>query len=254
MDCNETLLHKALKARFAWSTGGETEVDVRVDGKTYRIDVLDRAAGDAYEIQLGHFGKTFYPKIRALTSRYNVIIVHPVPVIQHVTTWDHGAATSRVVHKRQDVYSIFEHLVSFKVPDVIGNLKVNVLLIEERVAQRFAGFRGKRPRHEVLERDLIRIVDTWLSSSPEDFVSMLPRGLPDEFTNNDVAAALDIKGGRTRKQRIAACMTYSLCQLGLATQVGKQGNAHVFSIETSPPPIMAPGRGVIKDLVLSSRV
>jgi hypothetical protein len=234
MDGNQTRLHQALKELHARATGGETEVDVRVGGKKYRIDVLDRVTSDAYEIQLEQFGKAFYPKIQALSSQYNVIIIHPVPVVQHVTTWEHGLASQHVVHKRQDFHSIFERLVSFRAPDIIGKIQVRVLLVEERVTRRHAGFRGKRPCYEVLERDLVRIVGERTFSSPGKFLAMLPSGLPGEFTNNDVATLLDIKGGMTRKKKIAGCMTYSFCQLGLARRAGKQGNAHVFSIVDRP--------------------
>jgi hypothetical protein len=235
MDGNQTLLHQALKELHARATGGETEVDVRVGGKKYRIDVLNYVAGDAYEIQLEQFGKAFYPKIQALSSHYNVIIVHPVPVVQHVTTWERGLASQHVIRKRQDFHSIFERLVSFRAPDVIDKIQIRVLLVEEHVTRRPAGFRGKRPCYEVLDRDLVRIVGDRTFSIPGELLAMLPPGLPGEFTNNDVTALLDIKGGMARKKRIAACMTYSFCQLGLARRVGNRGNAHVFSIVDRSP-------------------
>nr|MDO8111401.1 hypothetical protein [Candidatus Sigynarchaeota archaeon] len=234
MDGNQTRLHQTLKELYASATGGETEVNVRVGDKKYRIDVLDQVAGNAYEIQIKQFGKAFYPKIQALSSLYNVIIIHPVPVVQHVTTWEHGLASQHVVRKRQDFYSIFERLVSFRAPDVIGKIQVRVLLVEERVTRQLAGFHGRRPYYEVLDRDLVRVVGERTYSGSRKFLAMLPSGLPCEFTNNDVAAMLDIKGGRARKKKIAGCMTYSFCQLGLARRTGKRGNAHVFSIVESP--------------------
>jgi hypothetical protein len=86
----------------------------------------------------------------------------------------------------------------------------------------------------VLDRDLVRIVGDRTFSGRDKFLAMLPSGLPSQFTNNDVAALLDIKGGMARRKKIARCMTYSFCQLGLARRIGKQGNAHVFSIVDSP--------------------
>lgn len=230
MERNQTLLHQKLKHAYARKCGGREEVAVFINGKAYRIDVLDETSKIAYEIQLGNFGGGFYKKIEDLVDVYKVVVVYPIPLKQHVNSREKGRVESRVVRKRNDYYSIFKDLVSFKTCFKEGRLEFELLLVEEEVEQEFAGFYGKRPHYSRLQRDLVEVLDSRKVASSKDFLSMLPDDLPETFTNKDLRERLDIKGGSRRKKKISGCMTYSLCSLGILDRVGKTGNAYLFSI------------------------
>ncbi|MFX0102392.1 MAG: hypothetical protein ACFFCS_22695 [Candidatus Hodarchaeota archaeon] len=230
MERNQTLLHQKLKHLYSKACDGREEVDVQIKGRKYRIDVLDESSKIAYEIQLGNLGMHFYKKIEALMDLYKVIVVYPIPLKQHVTINEKGNVESKLVRKRNDYYSVFKDMVSFRTNFKEGRLEFELLLVEERVEQEFAGFYRRRPHYTTLQRDLVGVVDSWTLSSQEDFLSMLPENLPKTFTNKDLIERLDIKGGLRRKRKISGWMTYSLCSLGLLDRVGKQGNAHLFAL------------------------
>ncbi|MHA1680963.1 MAG: hypothetical protein ACTSUE_08135 [Promethearchaeota archaeon] len=229
MESNQSKLHIALKHRYSEKTGGREEVVVSVGGKKYRVDVLDESTGTAYEIQLEHFGRQFYPKVRALMERYTVVIIHPISILQHVIARNNGRVEEKQVKKRNDYYSIFKNLVSFRLPFYEGRLRFELLLVEDRVHQVFSGYRGRRPRFRVEERELVRVIDSRELCSLADFEAMLPGDLGMEFTNAELAGGLTIRGGKTRRKKIAGCITYSLCLLGVLKRAGKRGNSHVFS-------------------------
>lgn len=96
----------------------------------------------------------------------------------------------------------------------------------------FAGVwpRSGRPRYRVTQRNLLSIEKTLEIRKESDFLDFLPKGIPDVFMNRDIITRLEINGNERRKQRIAGCLTYSLCNLGLITKVGKKKRAHQFVI------------------------
>ena len=225
---NQTLLHQSLKHEYARQVSGDEEVDVLSDGKRYRLDVLDRARGHVFEIQLEHFGRQFYQKIADIAKHYFITIIHPVPVVQHVSTRCGSTVETKVVHKRNDFYSIFDALIRFRIPFDPKRFKFEILLTEESVVQVHAGFKRGRPLYCVLSRELMRVVESREIASIADVLAFLPPGLPPTFTNQDIANRLDIKGGKTRRKKMASRITYSLRLLGLLRESGKQGRLLLF--------------------------
>jgi len=225
---NQTLLHQALKHDYASKVGGEEEAGVESGSKRYRLDVLDRVHRHGYEIQLEHFGKQFYDKIDAITRQLFVTIVHPVPVIQHVSARSGAVVETRVVHKRNDFYSFFDVLTHFKMRFDPARFKFEILLTEERVFQDHAGFKRGRPLYRLVSRELVHVVDSRHVATADDLLAFLPLGLPAAFTNKDLAERLGIKGGATRKKKVASRMTYGLRLLGLLRVAGKEGRMLLF--------------------------
>ncbi|MBD3186257.1 hypothetical protein GF325_05470 [Candidatus Bathyarchaeota archaeon] len=232
METNESQLHLSLKCAIAQRVGGQEEADVIIEDEHYRIDVLDERRNIAHEVQVGNLGKKFYGKVCKMMKQYQVQITYPIPVIQHLfrTGQDGETLEPKTVHKRNDYYTFFQDLVSFRVKFREEKIRFNLLLVEEKVEQVFAGFKYRRPHYRSTEHYLVNVLDEMVLKSPGDFFSMLPGELPDSFTNKNLANKLDIKGGPRRKKKIAGAMTYSLCLLGILKRMGKVGNAHVFSI------------------------
>jgi hypothetical protein len=230
----ETEVHEQLKSIYLNSLRfGDKEVQTTINGRKFRIDVLDKQRNLAYEIQRHNFGKGFYDKIELLTSQLSVIIVHPIVIRRKVTRRNNGKIIGVSYINRTkyaDFYSLFEKLVSFRtifVPEKIG---FDILLIKEHVKKEFAGVwkKSKRPRYRMTQRELIRIEDTRKIRQKSDLYSFLPKGLPEVFTNRNISEKLEIQGGDKRRNRIAGCITYSMCNLGLLEQVRARGRAHQF--------------------------
>lgn len=226
---NQSLLHTKLKAAYAIRTDGQQEYSTKVGINSYRIDVFDETKNTAYEIQLDNFGTSFYEKIRDLIKIHDVVVVHPIPIIQQVRTI--GESKPRVIHKRNDFYTIFEKLVSFRVEFCSKKLSFELLKVEERIERKLSGYRRRgRPKYKLLSRDLVRVIDKREVEDHEDIYSFLPENLPSRFTNKDLMEGLEIKGGRRRRKKIAACMSYSLRNLGIIEKTGKQGRFLEFKI------------------------
>ncbi len=232
----ETRVHQQLKKLYLDSLIlGEQEVIIEIDNRKFRIDVFDKLEKKAYEIQRHNFGKGFYDKIELLTRKMRVIIVHPIVIKQKITRMKNGniIGTSYINKtKKADFYSLFEKLVSFRTSFIPEKLGFDVLLIREHVKKEFIGRwkKSNRPRYKMIQRELINIENSINIRKKADFLTFLPENLPKVFTNRNISDQLEIQGNERRKSRIAGWMTYSLCNLGLLSQVGKKGRAHLFKI------------------------
>ncbi len=231
-----TNVHEQLKGIYLKShLHGETEANVKINERRFRIDILDRQENMSIEIQRHNFGKGFYDKIEKLISQMRVIIVHPIVIKQKITRKKDGSVIgTSYINKtnRADFYSLFERLVSFKTKFIPEKIHFDVLLIREHVLKEFAGVwpRSGRSRYRVTQRNLMSIENTLEIRKESDFLDFLPKGIPDVFMNKDIITRLKVNGNERRKHRIAGCLTYSLCNLGIITQVGKKRNAHQFVI------------------------
>jgi hypothetical protein len=74
-----------------------------------------------------------------------------------------------------------------------------------------------------VERRLLDISETISLRSASDFMDLVPAGVPKEFLTSDLAKA----AGRPRY--VGQKMAYCLRSCGLIQQVGRQGNAIVYS-------------------------
>jgi len=233
----ETKVHQQLKKLYLDSLIlGEEEVITEIDNRKFRIDVFDKLEKKAYEIQRHNFGKGFYDKIELLTRKMRVIIVHPIVIKQKITRMKNGniIGTSYINKtKKADFYSLFEKLVSFRTSFIPEKLGFDVLLIREHVKKEFIGRwkKSNRPRYKMIQRELINIENSINIRKKADLLTFLPENLPKVFTNRNISDQLEIQGNERRKSRIAGWMTYSLCNLGLLSQVGKKGRAHLFKIQ-----------------------
>ncbi len=231
-----TNVHEQLKGIYLkFHLHGETEANVKIDERRFRIDILDKQENMSIEVQRHNFGKGFYDKIEKLITQMRVFIVHPIVIKQKITRKKDGSVIgTSYINKtnRADFYSLFERLVSFKTKFIPEKIHFDVLLIREHVLKEFAGVwsRSGRPRYRVTQRNLMSIEETLEIRKESDFLDFLPKGIPDVFINKDIITRLKINGNERRKQRIAGCLTYSLCNLGIITKVGKKRRAHQFVI------------------------
>lgn len=211
----EKHLHAALKRWYA-RPGDRIEVPVdRFVVDVVRDDLL-------IEVQTRGFS-SMKPKVAALLeSGWRLRIVHPIALNRWIVKVDaDGSVLSRRRSPRHGTPTdVFGELVSF--PDLLANphLEIHLLLTNEEEYRRHTpGSAWRRKGWTVVERRLIDVVDTLMLSGVGDLADLIPSGLPEAFTTEDLSKAL----GSTR--RTAQQMAYCLRSVDVIVPVGKIGNA-----------------------------
>ncbi len=216
---NEGSLHAALKD---WYAQPGDQFEVPVDG--YFVDIV---RGDLLvEIQTRSFS-SIKGKLTDLVERHRLRLVYPVAREKWIVKLAGEGRTRfsrRKSPKRGAFEDLFGELVSF--PQLLANpnFALEVLLTQEEELRRHDPARAWRRRGWIThDRRLLRVVDQRLFGTPEAVAALLPAGLAEPFTTSDLASAL----GKPR--RLAQRMAYCLREMGVITQVGKQGNAILYA-------------------------
>ena len=214
---NEKHLHAQLRA---WYLRPGDLQEVPFNG--YIIDV--QRDDLLIEIQTKNFS-SIKRKMMKLADTYRIRLVHPIPRERWIVKVDgkgSPAAPRRKSPKRGDVIDIFSELVSFPALMKHVNFSLEVILIQEEQIRKFGKTRRRRDRWIVLERRLLDVIESFLFETPEDFLSVLPEGLPEYFTTKDLAAAMERPTWFTRK------VVYCLKHMEVIAQCGKQGRSILY--------------------------
>ncbi|MBN1310196.1 MAG: hypothetical protein JXB30_02175 [Anaerolineae bacterium] len=212
-------MHAALKEWYA-QPGDRCEADV--DG--YVVDLVrDKLL---IEIQTRHCGK-LRRKLERLLENHPVRLVHPIAQERWLVKIDRDGALKerRKSPRRGRVEHIFGELVSIPHLAAHPNFEMEVLLTREEEIRRDDG-RGswRRKGWSIVDRRLVEVLECSLFQEPADFLLLLPADLPQPFTNRKLSLALH------QRLPVAQKMTYCLTRMGVLQMVGKQGNAHLFSV------------------------
>ena len=221
----ETSLHRQLKAHYAQQDG-----DVEVTLGDYRIDVVRDER--LIEIQHGSLA-AIRDKIARLVKKHQVTVVKPIIQRKRLIRQDAkggDVVSRRLSPKRGTTWDLFHELMYFTrvFPHPKLRLEVPMVEVEE---WRFPGH-GKRRRrrqndHQVEDQKLLAVNETLHLRTRSDLRSLVPKELPDPFHTGDLAEAAQIP--RWVAQRVAYCFR----KTGTAKQVGKKGNAHLYSWATA---------------------
>jgi hypothetical protein len=196
----ETTLHRQLKELYA---GDAASREVRLDG--YRIDAV--ADGKLIEIQSAPLG-AIRDKVRTLVQSHDVLVIKPLAARKTLIKLKKpgGAVVSmRSSPRRETVFDLFIELVNFVPLFPNPRLRLDVLLTEQeedRVPVRKRRRRGKDYR--VLDRRLVRVVETHSFATAADILALLPPELPASFTTADVAQQTGMP--RWLAQKMAYCL------------------------------------------------
>lgn len=214
-------LHASLKERYL-EPGDTVEAAVGA----YVVDII---RGDLIiEVQTANFS-SIAAKMRDLVSSHQVRLVYPVPrdlwIVKQSQIGD-GTVSRRKSPLRRDIVDVFAELVSF--PELImhKNFELDVVLTQEEEVRMHIvdGHRRWRRRGWArVERRLLDVIETVSLRNVADFMALMPATLPDAFLTSDIAEAL----GRSR--RLAQQVAYCLKACGLIEQVGRRGNAIIYS-------------------------
>ncbi|HPU58307.1 MAG TPA: hypothetical protein PLG48_02180 [Candidatus Avimonas sp.] len=177
------------------------------------------------EIQTRDFN-TLRPKLEKLLPEFPVTIVYPIARIKRIIWVDPitGEATKpRKSPKTGTAWGAFKELYKIKGYLSDKNLKIKLVFLdidEYRLKDGWAKG-GKKGSHR-MERIPLSFIDEIELFKPEDYSSLLPPGLPGEFTSIDLAKHI-----KTAKP-YASTICNILYTTGAIIRIGKSGNAYIY--------------------------
>lgn len=216
---NEKPLHAALKK---WYARPDDQLEVSVDGF-----IVDIVRGDLLvEIQTQNFS-SIKRKVAALTACHPLRVVYPIARekwIVRLAKDGNSQLGRRKSPNRGTVEQVFGELVSFPELLLNPNFSLEVLLIQEEEIRRYDRRRGWRRHGWVThERRLLQVVGQQLFKTPEDMMPLVPTDLAEPFTTSELATAI------AKPRWLAQKMAYCLREMGAIAQVGKRGNAFLYT-------------------------
>jgi hypothetical protein len=216
----ESSLHSSLK-KWYFLEGDRLEANVN----DFIVDIV---RGDLLiEIQTANFS-AIESKLRCLLRDHKVRLVHPIPKtkwIVHKSMPKGEIIGRRRSPKRGSIYDLFGELI--RIPDLFStnNLSVEVLMIElEEVWCNDGRGSWRRKGASVEDRKLISVSESVMFENKTDFLRVMPKDLPNPFSNRDLAENLRMPISQSRK------MTYSLRKIGTIEHAGRNGRQMQFRI------------------------
>ena len=217
----ETSLHRQLKQLYA-DHGARIEASL----DRYRIDVI--CGGELIEIQHGSLA-AIRRKVQDLLQGHRVLVVKPIILRKRLVkrqTRGGRILGSRTSPKRGSVIDLFDELIYFTRVFPHRNLAIEVPLVDVQ-EWRYPGHGRRRRRrrndHQVEDQQLLKLHRVYRFRTSGDLLQLLPRELPNPFHTGHLAAKMDIP--RWMAQRIAYCLRH----MGGLSEVGKEGNARLYS-------------------------
>jgi hypothetical protein len=215
----ETSLHAALKI---WYAKEGDYLEVPVDG--YVIDIVRE--GLLIEIQTRSFS-SLKSKLLQLTQAYPVRLVYPIAKekwVVRVSLDGQTVLARRRSPKHGRLEHLFKELVRFPALIKEPNFSIEVLLTqEEEIWQDDGKGSWRRKGWSIADRRLLGVLDRVVFTLPDDFLALLPSGLPTPFTSLDLAQIHPLP------RPLAQKMVYCLREMGVLQAVGKQAQARLYT-------------------------
>lgn len=218
---NESSLHHLLKLKYA-GKNGETEARV----EDFICDVKTES-GEIIEVQTSSFAP-LKKKIKALSKKYKVRIIHPIVVQKHIILYgeDGTLIRKRKSPKKENVWNLFDSLVH--APEIVfcRNVKIELVFVDilERRVDNGAG--SWRRRGVSIDDKICSALHGIVPlSRKKDYELFIPFKKNEDFT----AACLADKAGIDRA--LARKCVYTLCKAGFIKQTGKKQRAHLYRLK-----------------------
>ena len=234
---NESSLHHTLKILYSELYDGQTEVPL--DGHIYDI-VTNK--GNIIEIQTKNLSK-LYDKIEDTIKHHrNIKIVHPVPIIKTIETYDknHKIISKRKSPVKGSIYDIFKELTKIYPYLLNKHFSLEIIeidLIEERLkTDKPVQTKNKSRRFKKdwikTDKKLEKIITTKIFNKKEDYLTLLPNTLPDEFSNKELKQALkEEKSVPARIYNNCNIITWVLLRMNLIEEIGKKSRSYYYKIK-----------------------
>lgn len=216
---NESTLHLQIKD---WYSRPQDRFEVKLEGS-----VIDIVRGDLLiEIQTSNFA-AIRKKLSKLIDNYKIKMIYPIPQIKWIVrvSGQGKILSRRKSSKRGKLLDVFDELL--RIPELINhpNFSLEVLMVEMEEI-RLADGKGSWRRRgvSILDRRLVRVVESRTFSRNQDFLSFLPDDLNTPFTNKALSETMGVSLSR------ATQITYTLRKMKVLETVGKDGKALLFEV------------------------
>jgi hypothetical protein len=214
---HESELHEQLKHRYA-GKHGETEAPFM----GFVVDVL--LPNEIVEIQTRGFGK-LRKKIESIASHRQMRIVHPISIETTITKLASNGEllSSRRSPKRGRVEDAFREIATIADLLPASSVAVEIALVRA-VEIRMDDGRGswRRKGVSIVARQLGAFEQAVRLQAAEDFLALLPEGLPRRFSNRDLMEAASLRYAQAQP------MTNALAKMGLIAAVDRRGRERIY--------------------------
>ena len=218
----ERSLHRQLKERYGPEVGGQSEVTL---GK-FRVDAIE-PGGRLIEIQSAPLS-LLKRKLASLLPSREIGVVKPVIVARRLirrASPDGVDLGARRSPRRGALIDAFDELVGLVHLFPHANLTIDLLAVE---IDEIRVERRRKPGYSVVDRILSRVVEAVSLKEADDLWSLLPSGLPNRFTTDELAER--IAHPIPFAQRVAYCLRLG----GAARVIAKIGNRRVYERVGTP--------------------
>lgn len=220
---NEKLIHAALKNYYA-PFSDEQEIKIG----NFFADAISEDG--IFEIQTKQFYR-LRDKLSVFLESARVNLVHPFiceskTVFINETTGE--IVKSEVPRKTRSLLTVFDELYSIKSFLQSENLRFILvkLKVEKRVYFRGESIPDLRNRYSrrscKIEKVPLEIIEEIAFESIEDYASLLPENLPEEFTKKEFCKAA--------KEAKSSLRLEILRETGVIEKIGKRSNAFVYAV------------------------
>lgn len=234
---NESSLHNSLKTLYCNIYDGQTEVEQ--DGHIY--DILTKN-GNVIEIQTQNLSKLL-PKIQdTIQKGHNVKLVHPIVLTRRILLLDEegNKISNRKSPKKGSIYDIFEELIG--IYSILLNPHfsleiVEIEMTEERIQTKHnVQSKNKRRRYRKnwnkTNKKLDAILNTRIFNSLEDYLSLLPKSLPETFCAKDLGKELKTLPEIPSKTRINShLIIWIFRHMEVLEETGIKNRSHYYKIK-----------------------
>jgi len=217
---NESSLHAELKK---WYGKMGDQYEALVDG--YLIDIVREDL--LIEIQTSHFS-TIRNKLTHLLPDHPIRLVYPIAKCKWILRYAADGSTL-LGRRKSPKHGRIEHLFTELkyVPQFARhpNLSVEVIFIEQVDIWKNDGKGSwRRGYWSLVDRKLQLVESRMILSDMEDYIGLLPVGLPNPFSSRDVVAHASIT------PKLAQNMLYCLRKMDLLSVVGMSGRRRLYSV------------------------
>jgi len=214
---HEKSLHSSIKQ---WYAMPGDRLEVKVD--KYIIDLVREDS--LIEIQTKNFS-AIGNKLRELVKYNKVRLVHPIAIEKYIVTLE---STEEIISRRKSpkkgkLIDLFDELV--RIPDLIEeeNFTLEILMTkEEEIRCKDGKGSWRRKGISIKDRKLVEVVEKVTFNEKGDFLIFIPKDLPKNFTNKDLAKTLKVTVYKARK------ITYCFRKMNIIKEVGKLRNELIF--------------------------
>ena len=192
---NESSLHKSLKNLYSLEDGSRTEVEA--DGHIYDILTKD---GNVIEIQTKNLSKLLTKALDALKNGRKFTIVHPIIQKKIIETYDEEGKliSRRKSPKKENLYSVFRELTGLYPVILEKNFTLELVFISlteyrtqtEKPEQSANKLRRFKKNWNKTDKQLNEIIKVRKFNGREDYLKLLPKELPEEFSAKDIIIEL----------------------------------------------------------------